>query len=556
VIPLPPGTGIVPDPSLRRYAGGRVLVGGRPPRMVTLTPAGVVALDRLEAGPSPDLDRATLELGRRLVDAGMAHPRWLPDDAAGTDEAVAGRVTVVVPAHGRPERLARCLASLGRTVPVLVVDDGSPDPLAMAAECRRHGAALLRRPHQGGPGAARNSGIAATTTELVAFLDSDCEAPPDWLHGLVEALRDPLVGAAAPRIAPGPLAAGARVRNDGSSPLPTNSSTRAYASGRSPLDLGRVESEVGPGRRVTYVPTAALLVRRAAFGQPAPGSPAGQGVGVFDEALRYGEDVDFVWRLVESGWHVRYDPTVVVHHAEPTTWTALLARRYHYGTSAGPLARRHPGCLVPFEVDAVTATVATSALAGRWGVAATLLVTRAFQHSSGLRRSRAFQHSSGLRSTGSTGGPEPRTSLDPGDRRVPVSLWWSVRGTAGSLGGLGRWATTCGWPVLVALAMARWTRSARHPARQGIPAVPGARLRRSRRRASRARTLALVVLAAPRLTEWHRLRPALDPLRWVIASIADDMAYGAGVWVGSVRARTVEPLAPRLRRPVSRSGPP
>ena len=536
MIPLPPGTGIVPDPSLRRYAGGRVLIGGRPARMVTLPPAGVTALGRLEAGPSPDLDGAALELGRRLVDAGMAHPRWPADEAVSADEVVvARRVTVVVPARGRPERLARCLASIGQTLAVLVVDDGSPDPTEMAAVCRAHGAALLRRPHQGGPGAARNSGIATTTTELVAFLDSDCEASPGWLHGLAAALRDPLVGAAAPRIAPGPLVAGTPAHHTGPLALPTGRSAGAYAAGRSPLDLGRVESEVGPGRRVTYVPTAALLVRRAAFVQPPPGSPMGRGAGVFDEALRYGEDVDFVWRLVEAGWHVRYDPAVVVHHAEPTTWPALLSRRYHYGTSAGPLARRHPGSLVPLEVDPVTATVATSALTGRWVTATALLVART------------------LRLSGGSGSSEPRAPRGPGGRRVPSSLWWSVSGTASSLGGLGRWAATCGWPVLVPLAMARWRRRPGHgPAQLGVPAV---RSRRSRRRAARARALAVVVLAAPRLAEWRRVRPALDPLRWVIGSVVDDMAYGAGVWAGSVRARTVEPLAPRFRRSVSGSRP-
>src|SRR3712207_7499606 len=33
---------------------------------------------------------------------------------------------------------------------------------------------------------ARNAGLAAATSDLVAFTDDDVEVPPDWLHVLVE----------------------------------------------------------------------------------------------------------------------------------------------------------------------------------------------------------------------------------------------------------------------------------------------------------------------------------------------------------------------------------
>jgi GT2 family glycosyltransferase len=101
------------------------------------------------------------------------------------------------------------------------------------------------------------------------------------------------------------------------------------------LDMGASPAEVAPGGRVAYVPSAALIVRRAALGG-------------FDEALRYGEDVDLVWRLHDRGWRVRYDPRVVVAHARAARRRARVARRFRYGTSAAPLAIRHPGRLAPF----------------------------------------------------------------------------------------------------------------------------------------------------------------------------------------------------------------
>jgi mycofactocin glycosyltransferase len=48
----------------------------------------------------------------------------------------------------------------------------------------------------------------------------------------------------------------------------------------------------------------------------------------------------------------------------------------------------------------------------------------------------------------------------------------------------------------------------------------------------------------PPTVEWWRRRPGLDPLRWAAASIADDVAYGVGVWTGCLRSRSFGPLIP------------
>ena len=60
----------------------------------------------------------------------------------------------------------------------------------------------------------------------------------------------------------------------------------------------------------------------------------------------------------------------------------------------------------------------------------------------------------------------------------------------------------------------------------------------------RTRPAALALLLAPPLDEWARRRPPLDPVRWTLASLADDAAYGAGVWRGCLRERTIAPLRP------------
>src|ERR1019366_5132567 len=112
--------------------------------------------------------------------------------------------------------------------------------------------------------------------------DSDCVPPDDWIADLAGHFADPLVAGGAPRIVAPPRGPAGSV-----------------------LDLGNRPAGVAPMTRVAYVPTAALLVRRAALG------------GGFDESLRYGEDVDLIWRLIEAGWRGRYEAGVGGAHPAP-----------------------------------------------------------------------------------------------------------------------------------------------------------------------------------------------------------------------------------------------
>ena len=453
---LPPGFIVSLDPSVRRF--GTVLIGGDPVRALRLTPAGLAIVDALEAsGEVPNAGRA---LAHRLVDAGLAHPRPARVPAR-------AHVTVVIPVRDRPQSLDACLEALGAGTPVLVVDDGSIDAHAVAEVAARHGARLLRREGTGGPAAARNTGLQHVESELVAFLDSDCTAPQDWIDRLAGHFEDPRTGAVAPRVLPRPAPRGASL-------------VERFIASRSPIDLGPAESAVLPGGRVSYVPTAALLVRRAAVA-------AG-----FDPALRYGEDVDLVWRLHDAGWRVRYDPAVAVEHAEPRTWRAILGRRLRYGTSAAPLARRHPGRLAPVRLRPAPAAAALLALARRPGLAAAAVALQGVLLHGRVRRL---------------------------DMPARLGLRWAAESSAWTFVGLGHAATILALPAL-ALGLAH----------------------------RRSRASAVVLLLVSPLVEWRRRRPPVDPVRWVLACIVDDAAYGIGVWRGCLAERTVEPALPRRLR--------
>ncbi len=448
------------DREARRLGGGTVLLGGDRGRLLRFRP-GVV--DRLA---DPAILRA---VGRRLVQAGLAHP--VPDLSPVSPR----EVTVVVPVRDRAAELDRCLQALylpgpadrrACTAPtgprVIVVDDASSDRAAIARVANKHGALLVRQDVNTGPAGARTNGLQHVGTPLVAFVDSDVAAP--GLFRLLGHFDDPAVAAVAPRVV---AAAG-------------TSLLHRYAAARGPLDLGTHPAQVGPGRRVSYVPTAALLVRRDALDG-------------FDGQLRYGEDVDLIWRLVDKGWSVRYDPRVLVRHHEPDRWRAWLTRRYRYGTSAAPLAQRHGDRLAPLAVHP-------------WLLACWLLL--AARHPApavvvALVPARRVHRT--LRGAGLDRAESAATAA----RTVARGLRFTVSG----LGGPG---TVTTGPLLAGLLLGRRTR----------------------------RTAALLLLAPPLLEHLDR-RPAIDPFRWTAARVTDDLAYALGVWKGCWDARTTVPLRPR-----------
>jgi hypothetical protein len=70
-------------------------------------------------------------------------------------------------------------------------------------------------------------------------------------------------------------------------------------------------------------------------------------------------------------------------------------------------------------------------------------------------------------------------------------------------------------------------------------------------RSTRARAVRLVVLSgwllAASTREWRRARPPIALPAWNAAVLADDVAYGAGVWRGSLRSRHIRAVLPRWR---------
>ena len=220
---------------------------------------------------------------------------------------------------------------------------------------------------------------------------------------------------------------------------------------------------------------------------------------MFDAALRYGEDVDLVWRMHDAGWRIRYTPAVEVPHEGPAGWPGLLARRFSYGTSAAPLSRRHPATMAPLVLQPWPAA-ATAALLARKPLLALAAAAGGWLDLTAL-----------LRRAGIPADGAPAAAV------TAVTQTWL---------GVGRYATQFAAPLLCA-----------------VLAAPGGRTapRRWGRRAAAAS-----LLAGPAVSAYRQRKPDLDPVRFMLAHIADDVCYGAGVWAGCAREQTLLPVRPAI----------
>ncbi|TDC99337.1 mycofactocin system glycosyltransferase [Saccharopolyspora terrae] len=429
---------LVADPSLQRWDDGRTVAGGSPYRIMRLTARGGELLDDWIAGRPVTSGRS---LADRLVRTGLVHPEH---DAAnlGTDD-----LTVVIPVRGEnPTALLAALEGLR----VIVVDDGSPTPIP---------GATVRHDTARGPAAARNAGWRLVTTPLVAFLDADTLPQPGWLAPLLRHFEAPDVAAVAPR-----------VRS-----APGGSALERYEQTRSPLDLGAQPGPVLPGSRISYVPTAALLMRTETLAE----------LGGFDETMRFGEDVDLVWRLT-ARHQARYEPAAIVEHAPRPSWPALLRQRYGYGCSAGPLGRRHGEHVAPVRISL-------------WSVLTWLLI--------------AFGRPQLALAV--TGAAAVLLARKLGALGIPAteSIKLAARGNLGAARLLGD-ALGRSWAPL---------------------AIPPLLLTKRGR-------VVLALVAARHLAE----KGELDPIRHTLARVADDAAYGCGVLRGALRERSTIALRPVL----------
>jgi mycofactocin glycosyltransferase len=462
---LPHGFTIRLTDDLLTTADGDVIVGGSPLTAMRLTPRA----QRLLAERAVTVtDPATDHLARRLLSTNLASP-----DLDTLPSANAEQLTVVIPVRDRPEQLDRTLAAL-TGLSCVVVDDASHDRAAIERVCARHRATWVPLDHNVGPAAARNIGLARVTTPYVAFVDSDVQIATSDLIRLTRHFADPSIALVGPRVV-------------GRSTAVRPRWFERYDELASSLTLGLVPSNVRPGATVAWLPGACLVARVNALG------------GGFDPALRVGEDVDLVWRLVEDSHGVRYDPAITAHHDTRPTMRGWLGRKFVYGRGGAGLAARHGDRLAPAVLTPTYAAAAAALL---------------------LRTPWSLPLSMAALTVG-TRNVREALPVTPGRTRIAAHV--SARGL--------------GWAVRqeAALVVRHWW-----------PATAVAATLSTHAR--RILVTALAVDTTVALATRRREERAVTPLQMIAGHRLDDLAYGAGLWYGSAEQRTARALMARRPR--------
>ncbi|MBI3878759.1 MAG: glycosyltransferase [Verrucomicrobia bacterium] len=224
-------------------------------------------------------------------------------------------VSVVVCCYNAAKTLEECLRSLAKlrypNYEIIGIDDGSSDHSHKIME--QFGVRRIQVPN-GGLSLARNLGIEAARGEIIAFIDSDAYADPDWLYYLVTAMEEKeAVAAGGPNLSP---------PEDG-----FTSQCVDHAPGNPTHVL--TDDELAE-----HVPGCNMAFRKDALKE----------IGMFDPTHRAaGDDVDVCWKLLVRRKKIAFSPTAVVWHHRRSSIRTFLRQQRGYGFAEAHLANRYPG---------------------------------------------------------------------------------------------------------------------------------------------------------------------------------------------------------------------
>ena len=238
------------------------------------------------------------------------------------------KYSIIVPVFNRPDEVDELLESLCsqtlKDFEVVIVEDGSQKPCKDV--CDKYADILDLHYYykdNSGPGQSRNYGVERAKGEYVIILDSDVVLPPNYLTAVnsslftfhsslpCEAFGGP--DAAHPSFTP--------VQKAISYSMTSFFTTGGIRGGKKKLDK-------------FYPRSFNMGIRRDIYLQ----------LGGFSK-MRFGEDVDFSYRIVEAGYQPQLFPEAWVWHKRRTDFRKFFRQVYNSGIARINLEKRHPGTM-------------------------------------------------------------------------------------------------------------------------------------------------------------------------------------------------------------------
>jgi glycosyltransferase involved in cell wall biosynthesis len=232
------------------------------------------------------------------------------------------RVSVVIPARNAERTLARTLIAIkqGTRIPeqVIVVDGCSTDRTGSIGQ--GHGAIVVENPKLHAA-SARRMGVELSSNPIIAFTDSDCVPASDWIQRIGEAFESDLL-------------------LDGIGGRVTLSEPQ-----------NRVQAfSAQVFENIKLFPTFPVrIMTKGVSGLSFAGANCAFrkdkiiAVGSFrDEFGNYAEEVDLLWRLIDAGAKLVFDPELRVEHlGYPDTIRGLIQTSFRQGITSTLLTKFH-----------------------------------------------------------------------------------------------------------------------------------------------------------------------------------------------------------------------
>lgn len=231
-------------------------------------------------------------------------------------------VSIIIINYNRKDDLKACLTSVKKTrysnFETIVIDNASTDGSVETVKGDFKWVKLIVNDRNVGPIKARNLGIRISKGSLIAFLDSDTEVEPNWLHELVETInRDKNIGACACKVK---LFSNKNLINSAG----MGCDKYGFAFSRGLVCKGNFEKDEGQydkQEEVFSAYTAAMLARKDVLEE----------VNFFNPYLgMYYEDIELSWKIRLAGYKITYVPTSVVFHKMAPSKTPFTTKVKYY----------------------------------------------------------------------------------------------------------------------------------------------------------------------------------------------------------------------------------
>jgi len=235
-------------------------------------------------------------------------------------------VSIVVPVYNAEETLVDSLHSLctleysEESFEIIIVLDPCTDGTMDILNTFISSIHLIENVKRMGVSESRNIGLNAAKGNFIAFVDSDCVVPHNWLVKLVEYLGHPDIAGVSSHHEPkidGPLR----------EHLLRMRSIQFSGDATKQIVVNKPQVPI----EVDAIPTNSSIFKKDIIFE----------VGGFDKELTSGEDIDLCWRIVDRGYKLLLVPDSYISHRLKGSLKGFAKKQYWYGQGIPYLFMKH-----------------------------------------------------------------------------------------------------------------------------------------------------------------------------------------------------------------------